>query len=91
MFNGTNDVCLGMFFLFLKIFQIFPLKMLVGITIDRWLAVCYPFSIRIHCTVKRARLIVLSTFLFSLFYNLVRFWEYRIDSNGEIVGLLRLV
>lgn len=69
--------------------QTMSVWMLVGITIDRWLAVCYPFSIRIHCTVKRARLIVLSTFLFSLFYNLVRFWEYRIDSNGEIVGLLR--
>ncbi|KAL7077779.1 hypothetical protein ACQ4LE_003393 [Meloidogyne hapla] len=69
--------------------QTMSVWMLVGITIDRWLAVCYPFSIRIHCTVKRARLIVLGTFLFSLFYNLVRFWEYRIDSNGEIVGLLR--
>uniref|UniRef100_A0AC35UFM5 G_PROTEIN_RECEP_F1_2 domain-containing protein n=1 Tax=Rhabditophanes sp. KR3021 TaxID=114890 RepID=A0AC35UFM5_9BILA len=49
---------------------------LVSITIDRYLAVCHPFIVRIYCTVNRA-LITLGVILtFTVAFNFVRFWEY---------------
>uniref|UniRef100_A0AC35F112 G-protein coupled receptors family 1 profile domain-containing protein n=1 Tax=Panagrolaimus sp. PS1159 TaxID=55785 RepID=A0AC35F112_9BILA len=34
--------------------QSMSIWMLVSITIDRYLAVCHPFAVRIYCTITRA-------------------------------------
>uniref|UniRef100_A0A914HEV4 G-protein coupled receptors family 1 profile domain-containing protein n=1 Tax=Globodera rostochiensis TaxID=31243 RepID=A0A914HEV4_GLORO len=61
--------------------QTMSVWMLVGITVDRFIAVCYPFSVRIYCTVRRAQLTIGAILLFSVGYNLIRFWEYRINPS----------
>nr|AFJ93333.1 VRFamide receptor [Globodera pallida] len=73
--------------------QTMSVWMLVGITVDRFIAVCYPFSVRIYCTVRRAQLTIGAILIFSVGYNLIRFWEYRINPSDvpsePVVGLLR--
>ncbi|KAL3117176.1 hypothetical protein niasHT_007579 [Heterodera trifolii] len=82
--------------------QTMSVWILVGITVDRFIAVCYPFTVRIHCTVRRAQLTIVAILVFSVCYNLIRFWEYRINNSSDgygtdakneqippVVGLLR--
>ncbi|KAI1699616.1 serpentine type 7TM GPCR chemoreceptor srw domain-containing protein [Ditylenchus destructor] len=75
--------------------QTMSVWMLVSITIDRYLAVCHPFAVRVYCTTTRALLTILTIVLFSIGYNFVRFWEYTINDEpgvpdeARIVGLLR--
>ncbi|KAH7730467.1 VRFamide receptor [Aphelenchoides avenae] len=75
--------------------QTMSVWMLVAITIDRYLAVCHPFAVRIHCTIRRAVATVLLVLIFSVAYNFVRFWEYTVNDDPavedelQIVGLLR--
>uniref|UniRef100_A0A915E1S9 G-protein coupled receptors family 1 profile domain-containing protein n=1 Tax=Ditylenchus dipsaci TaxID=166011 RepID=A0A915E1S9_9BILA len=75
--------------------QTMSVWMLVSITVDRYLAVCYPFAVRIYCTRTRALLTILTIVIFSIGYNFVRFWEYTINDEpgipdeARIVGLLR--
>uniref|UniRef100_A0A7E4UQ23 G_PROTEIN_RECEP_F1_2 domain-containing protein n=1 Tax=Panagrellus redivivus TaxID=6233 RepID=A0A7E4UQ23_PANRE len=70
--------------------------MLVSITIDRYLAVCHPFAVRIYCTTTRALTTIACIVIFSVGYNFVRFWEYTINleegvpDEEVIVGRLRL-
>ncbi|VDN07104.1 unnamed protein product [Thelazia callipaeda] len=64
-------------------FQSLSVWLLVSITIDRYLAVCHPFTARIYCTKKRAWQIVIIIIAFSIAYNFVRFWEFRIDESAE--------
>ncbi len=63
----------------------------VTVTIERYLAVCLPFKARSLCTRGRARKSVIFVIVFSVLYNLTRFFEYRtesyLDSN---VSLFRL-
>lgn len=49
----------------------------VTVTIERYLAVCFPFMARTFCTRGRARKAVLFVISFSLLYNSTRFFEYR--------------
>jgi hypothetical protein len=49
----------------------------VAVTIERYLAVCFPFMARSLCTRGRARKAVLFVILFSVAYNATRFFEYR--------------
>ena len=47
----------------------------VTVTIERYVAVCHPLKARSICTYGRAKLYVLAAALFSILYNLPRFWE----------------
>ncbi|CAD5224566.1 unnamed protein product [Bursaphelenchus okinawaensis] len=75
--------------------QTMSVWMLVSITVDRYLAVCHPFLVRIYCTTTRALITTAVIFIFSVGYNFVRFWEYTISDDPNtpedmlIVGLLR--
>uniref|UniRef100_A0AC34RLA7 G-protein coupled receptors family 1 profile domain-containing protein n=2 Tax=Panagrolaimus sp. JU765 TaxID=591449 RepID=A0AC34RLA7_9BILA len=75
--------------------QTMSVWMLVGITIDRYLAVCHPFFVRIYCTTTRAIITITCIFIFSVGYNFVRFWEYSINTEDNvpeekiIIGQLR--
>ena len=78
-------------------FQAMSVGFLVAITIDRYLAVCYPFKVTTYCTryfwnfiifnylkcSSRALFTVSFIVVISVAYNFVRFWEYEIvlDDN----------
>ncbi|KAK8753491.1 hypothetical protein OTU49_004665 [Cherax quadricarinatus] len=47
----------------------------VTVTLERYIAVCRPLRARSLCTYGRARVYVISVALFSVLYNLPRFWE----------------
>ncbi|XP_068245096.1 FMRFamide receptor-like [Palaemon carinicauda] len=59
----------------------------VTVTVERYVAVCLPFRARTLCTYGRARIYVVAVALFSIVYNLPRFWEvtYQECQNGEDV------
>ena len=56
----------------------------VTITIERYLAVCYPFKAREFCTRGRARKAIIFVVLFSVAYNIIRFFEYGYDDNQRV-------
>ncbi|XP_069988013.1 FMRFamide receptor [Penaeus vannamei] len=47
----------------------------VTVTVERYVAVCRPLRARSLCTYGRAKMYVLCVVLFSVLYNLPRFWE----------------
>lgn len=47
----------------------------VTVTVERYVAVCIPLKARSLCTYGRAKIYVLAVALFSVVYNLPRFWE----------------
>ncbi|TKR89173.1 hypothetical protein L596_013314 [Steinernema carpocapsae] len=57
--------------------------MLVTITIDRYLAVCHPFTVRIYCTTTRALITIGLIVLFAVGYNFVRFWEWTLNTETD--------
>ena len=50
-------------------------NVLLGVTIERYVAVCLPLKARILCTFGRARMYVATIGVFALLYNIPRFWE----------------
>ncbi|KAG7168255.1 FMRFamide receptor-like [Homarus americanus] len=52
----------------------------VTVTVERYIAVCRPLRARYLCTYGRAKVYVISVALFSILYNIPRFWEV---SNKE--------
>lgn len=47
----------------------------VGVTVERYVAVCHPLKARFLCTYRRARAFNLLIGIFALCYNIPRFWE----------------
>lgn len=48
------------------------------VTLERFVAVCHPLQARSLCTCGRARLYVIVVIVFSVLYNMTRFWEVMI-------------
>uniref|UniRef100_A0A182SM78 G-protein coupled receptors family 1 profile domain-containing protein n=1 Tax=Anopheles maculatus TaxID=74869 RepID=A0A182SM78_9DIPT len=51
------------------------------VTLERYVAVCHPLRARALCTYGRARLYVVGILIFSILYNLPRFWEVTLISS----------
>ncbi|EAA01756.2 AGAP001862-PA [Anopheles gambiae str. PEST] len=51
------------------------------VTLERYVAVCHPLRARALCTYGRARLYVVGILVFSILYNLPRFWEVTLISS----------
>lgn len=69
---------------------LFPLAMVaqtvtvyltLTVTLERFVAVCHPLRARSLCTYGRARFYVLVIIVFSIVYNLPRFWEVSHQAN----------
>uniref|UniRef100_A0A0N4Z0Y4 G_PROTEIN_RECEP_F1_2 domain-containing protein n=1 Tax=Parastrongyloides trichosuri TaxID=131310 RepID=A0A0N4Z0Y4_PARTI len=60
--------------------------MLVSITVDRYLAVCHPFMVRVYCTVNRAKITVAVIAILTVAFNFVRFWEFDMVEPSENTG-----
>lgn len=54
------------------------------ISLERYVAVCHPLHVKSLCTYGRAKISVLSCLIFSIAFNMVRFWEYRTISCKHI-------
>ncbi|XP_058445990.1 FMRFamide receptor [Malaya genurostris] len=50
------------------------------VTLERYVAVCHPLRARALCTYGRARIYVIAIIVFSLLYNMPRFWEVTVSS-----------
>lgn len=71
---------------------LFPLAVIVQtasvyltlcVTLERFVAVCHPLRARSLCTYGRARIYVFVIIIFSVLYNLPRFWEVSHASNYD--------
>ncbi|XP_043253725.1 FMRFamide receptor-like isoform X2 [Colletes gigas] len=62
--------------------QIATVYLTLTVTLERYIAVCHPLKARSFCTYGRAQLAVLIIVVFSLIYNLPKFWE--IDIYTEV-------
>uniref|UniRef100_A0A914HYU3 G-protein coupled receptors family 1 profile domain-containing protein n=1 Tax=Globodera rostochiensis TaxID=31243 RepID=A0A914HYU3_GLORO len=60
-------------------FQTWSIYTIVLITAERWLAICRPLHVRSLCTSRTAKWSLLFTAIFSVLYNIVRFWEYSLS------------
>ncbi len=49
------------------------------ITVERYLAVCHPFSARVMCTVQRALAAFICINVSAILYNFCRFWEHVVS------------
>ncbi|XP_050521591.1 FMRFamide receptor [Daktulosphaira vitifoliae] len=49
------------------------------VTLERFVAVCHPLQARSLCTYGRARAYVIAIIVFSVLYNITRFWEVRVQ------------
>ncbi|XP_054722361.1 FMRFamide receptor-like [Uloborus diversus] len=47
----------------------------VGVTVERYVAVCHPLKARFLCTYRRARVFNILIVVFAVCYNIPRFWE----------------
>ncbi|XP_064095013.1 FMRFamide receptor-like isoform X2 [Macrobrachium nipponense] len=55
----------------------------VILTVERYVAVCLPFRFRSLVTYGRARILVIAASLFSVLYNLPRFWEHYYEEHQK--------
>ncbi len=57
--------------------------LLVAITLERYLAICWPMAVRIHATRAKSKFAVLTILIVAVGYNVVRFWEYEIGGKPK--------
>ncbi|XP_074039002.1 FMRFamide Receptor [Leptinotarsa decemlineata] len=69
---------------------VFPLAMIaqtasvyltLTVSLERFVAVCHPLRARSLCTYGRARIYVIGIIIFSVMYNLPRFWETTLQKE----------
>ncbi|KAF7634412.1 Npr-3 [Meloidogyne graminicola] len=65
------------------IFQTCSIYTIVLITAERWLAICRPLHVRLLCTSRTAKRSLLCILCFSIAYNIIRFWEYRLIKSFD--------
>ncbi|XP_068219862.1 FMRFamide receptor-like [Palaemon carinicauda] len=55
------------------------------LTVERYVAVCLPFRFRSLVTYGRARILVMAAAVFSVLYNLPRFWEHYYENLAVVL------
>ena len=48
------------------------------VSVERYIAICYPLRAACYCTLSKMRRAVIAVFLFSAVYNIPRFFEFRV-------------
>jgi hypothetical protein len=68
----------------------FGVYMIIVVAIERYIAVCKPLHARSLCTVRSARIAVVSVTIFSIAYNLPIIWHYDlIYLTDQCTGMVR--
>ncbi len=82
-FTETSDGLAD--FIHFTIAYVYPLALILQtssvwifilITVERFMAVCWPLKVGQYCTVDRSKVGLAAVFVLACGYNLVRFWEY---------------
>jgi hypothetical protein len=77
-----NFLCKEFFYLLFLCFGVSVCNVVI-ISIDRFVAVCFPLKAASWCTVGKARACYLSNFTFYALFNLIKLWkEYRTDDTN---------
>lgn len=58
--------------------QTLSIWLLTLISFERFIAIQYPFSAKFHFSIRRSKLALMLIAVFSILYNLPRFWEFTI-------------
>ena len=76
-------VCEGYFMLYLVVQYLSPLLVL-GFTVERWIAICHPFQKEEYCTTSRATKVVTGFIMASLLLCVIQayFWTYDVRTNA---------
>lgn len=61
---------------------------MIVITLERYLAVCWPLRAIYLCDRRHANIALVCIIIFSVCYNIVRFWEYEFYPNENRLELL---
>ncbi|XP_059164420.1 thyrotropin-releasing hormone receptor-like [Physella acuta] len=56
--------------------------LIIAVTVERYIVVCFPFRASSMCNVTRAKKVIFSLFLLFLAFNSHTFWTVRLDSKG---------
>lgn len=64
--------------------QMMSVYLTIGVTLERFVAVCQPLRARSLCTVGRAQLYMLIVLIFSILYNITQFWEYYTEQSTDM-------
>ncbi len=64
---------------------------LILITVERYMAVCYPFLAKRFCTTNRSLLALGLLIIWALSYNFCRFWEYELVVQSNITTYRKLL
>ena len=91
-FEGRGYVLL-IFWPLSMIFQMTTVWLTVYVSIERYIAICYPLRAASFCTIKKVRRGVLSIFFFAIIYNIPRFFEFELFwlpfENGKMYSYIR--
>lgn len=77
--TNFSDYMLTYMYPFALILQTSSIWICMVITFERYMAVCHPLKVGIYCTVDRSKYCLVAVYILAVAYNLVRFWEYRIE------------
>lgn len=78
-------------FLFLVVFpfaiiaQTASIYMTLFVSLERYIAVCYPLKARSVCTKKHAKFCIMIVAMFSILYNAIKFFEIQIVQGEDYV------
>lgn len=64
--------------------QMMSVYLTLGITLERFIAVCQPLRARSLCTIGRAQFYIIIVLIFSILYNITRFWEFSAEQYTYI-------
>ena len=53
----------------------------VLVSIERYIAICYPLMASSYCTLRKVQQAVLLIFSVSVIYNVARYWEFEVANN----------
>ena len=59
-------------------FQVTSIWLTLAFTVDRYIMICHPFRSASHCTLRRARMVIVGLCTFSFLGNIPKFFEYEV-------------
>ena len=74
-------------------FSVWPIMMMtqmstvwltVLVSLERYIAICFPLRSSSICTISKVRKAVILIFIVSIIYNIPRYFEFEVSSNEEI-------